>query len=67
MSCCDLLGREAFTWLSLGNNPQQRCIKKKASIWNVIMNNPISTAESKEEEKGKMENVRLKINQVILA
>lgn len=31
------------------------------------MNNPISIAESREEENGKMENVRLKINQVILA
>lgn len=31
------------------------------------MNNSISTAQSKGEEKGKMENVRLKINQVILA
>lgn len=31
------------------------------------MNNPISAAQSKGEEKGKMENITLKINQVILA
>lgn len=53
-----------MVYSSLGNNPQQCCREKKTkeAAGNTIMSNPIRTVQSKREEKGKMENVKLKIN-----
>lgn len=59
------------TCLNLGNNPQLHCAKKKKSrkeaSGRAITNNSIRTAQRKKDESGKMGNVKLKINQEILA
>lgn len=60
------------TCLNLGNNPQLHYTKKKKksrkeASGRAITNNSIRTAQHKKDESGKMGNVKLKINQEILA